>query len=184
MQPSDGAGQATIIRPRSETDLPGAAEALVAVHAIDGYPVEGVAYPQEWLSPTGLLKSWIAENSGKIVGHVAVSRPKGEVAVSLYMEQTQEPESRVGVLARLFVRPEARKDSVGRRLVEAATNYADENNLRLVLDVMAKDTAAIRLYERLGWQSLGETTHAYGDGQAVSAICYVSPPRTPPRTVR
>ncbi len=61
--------------------------------------------------------------------------------------------------------------------MEAATRHAEEENLRLVLDVMTKDVAAIRLYERLGWQRLGTTTHTYGEGQQTEAVCFASPNR-------
>ncbi|MFC8521088.1 GNAT family N-acetyltransferase [Streptomyces sp. NPDC057257] len=175
MRHDDAASQAPIIRPRNDKDLPEASKALVEVHAVDGYPVEGVENPQAWLTPAGMLQAWVAEKDSEIVGHVTVSRPQGEVAVSLYLHQSHVAESQVAVLARLFVHPKARKDSLGRRLVQAATEYAKERNLRLVLDVMVKDAAAIRLYERLGWQSLGKATHAYGNGQETGAICYVSP---------
>ncbi len=40
---------------------------------------------------------------------------------------------------------------------------------------MTKDKAAIRLYERMGWQSIGDASHAYGEGQQMRAVCYVSP---------
>ncbi|MBX9395116.1 acetyltransferase [Streptomyces sp. TRM72054] len=40
---------------------------------------------------------------------------------------------------------------------------------------MAKDAAAIRLYERLGLQRIGTSQHSYGDGQQTDAICYVWP---------
>ena len=53
--------------------------------------------------------------------------------------------------------------------------FAKRQGLRLVLDVMTKDTDAIRLYERLGWARIGETTHRYGDGLRTPAVCYVSP---------
>jgi hypothetical protein len=40
---------------------------------------------------------------------------------------------------------------------------------------MTKDTAAIRLYERLGWQRIGTTQHDNGHGQLIPASCYISP---------
>lgn len=40
---------------------------------------------------------------------------------------------------------------------------------------MTKDDAAIRLYERLGWQPIRTATHTFGDGQQTDAVCYVSP---------
>jgi ribosomal protein S18 acetylase RimI-like enzyme len=40
---------------------------------------------------------------------------------------------------------------------------------------MTKDTAAIRLYERLGWQHIGEVSHHFGADQQIPAVCYVWP---------
>jgi hypothetical protein len=39
---------------------------------------------------------------------------------------------------------------------------------------MAKDAAAIGLYERLGWQRIGTTQHDDGHGHGIDAYCYVS----------
>ena len=164
-----------IVRPFQDADLPGAAAALIEVHATDGYPVEGVADPEGWLRSDGILAAWVAEEDGKIVGHVAVMRPHGEDAVSLWTEQSGDDEEHVAVIARLFVVREARKNSAGERLMQAAMDYGPSHDRRLVLDVMTKDTAAIRLYERLGWLKIGEAEHRYGEGQSIDAVCYVAP---------
>jgi len=163
------------VRPFEEADLPGAAAALVEVHATDGYPVEGVADPEAWLRPEDVLASWVAEADHQVVGHVAVMSPNGEDAVSLWTRQSGGSYERIAVLGRLFVTKSARKRALGEELMRTAMSYAQARGLRLVLDVMTKDTAAIRLYERLGWRKIGETTHRYGDGQQTSALCYVSP---------
>lgn len=101
-------------------------------------------------------------------------RPRGEDAVTLWTDQSGDDEQHIAVLARLFVVRDARKQALGEQLVRTAMHYALRHNRRLVLDVMAKDTAAIRLYERLGWQRTGEATHTYGNGQQIQAICYVT----------
>ncbi|MFI1095054.1 GNAT family N-acetyltransferase [Streptomyces sp. NPDC020917] len=163
------------IRPIMDTDVRGAAAALMKVHKTDGYPVEGVEDPEAWIRPPAVLSAWVAEDEGKIVGHVAVMRTQGEGAVSLWRDKSGESEGRIGVLARLFVVREARKHAAGERLMRAAMDYAKQNSLRLVLDVMTKDTAAIRLYERLGWQHIGEVSHHFGAGQQIPAACYVWP---------
>jgi len=163
------------IRPYEDTDLPGAAAALTDVHATDGYPVEGVAHPEAWLRSDDVLASWVTEADGRIVGHVAVMRPRGEDAVTLWAAQSGDDEQHIAVLARLFVVRDARKHALGERLVRTATHYALRHNHRLVLDVMVKDTAAIRLYERLGWLRTGRATHHFGTGQFVEAICFVAP---------
>jgi ribosomal protein S18 acetylase RimI-like enzyme len=164
-----------VVRERTDTDLAGAAKALVEVYAADGYPVEGVDQPEAWLQPEGLIRAWVAVMNGKIVGHVGISQSQGEEAVKLYLDQEPVPEDQVTVLARLFVHPEARKRAIGKKLLVAVYDYAQQHGLRIVGEAMAKDKTAIRLYERLGCRILGETTHHYGDGQETPAVCFAAP---------
>ncbi|MFD3617129.1 GNAT family N-acetyltransferase [Streptomyces sp. NPDC058676] len=165
----------TVVRPFEAADLAGAAAALTEVHATDGYPVEGVEHPKAWLRSADVMAAWVGELDGAIVGHVAVMRPHGEDAVSMWIRKSGESEDRIAVLARLFVVKTARKHALGKSLTQAAMSYGHEHGLRLVLDVMTKDTAAMRLYERLGWQEIGRTSHRYGDGQSIDAVCYAAP---------
>jgi GNAT superfamily N-acetyltransferase len=169
-------GQATI-RERRADDLEAAARALIAVHATDGYPVEGVSDPVTWLQPPTLLHAWVAELAGDVVGHVLVSSPtSGDDAVRIWREQNPNATTSLAVLGRLFLTPEARGRRLGERLVLATTAYAKDRELQLLLDVMVKDTAAIHLYERLGWQRIGETLHRFGQDDQTQAFCYLAPP--------
>ncbi|GAB2760294.1 GNAT family N-acetyltransferase [Amycolatopsis magusensis] len=162
------------VRERRAADLEGAAAALVRVYASDGYPVEGVDDPRAWLRPADLLHAWVAELDGEIVGHAVLTAPADSAdAVRIWREQA--PDERVAVLGRLFVLPEARGYALGERLARAAMEVAEARGLRLVLDVVDKDVAAIRLYERLGWQRIGTADHRFGDGQSITAYCYVAP---------
>lgn len=167
--------ESVIVRPFESDDLASAAAALIEVHATDGYPVEGVAHPEEWLRSADVIAAWVAELDGAIVGHVAIMRPHGEDAVIEWMQQSGDSEGQIGVLARLFVVKAARKHAVGERLMQAAMSYGSERGLRLVLDVMTKDAAAMRLYERLGWHEIGRAPHHYGSGQSIDAVLYVAP---------
>ncbi|MFJ7525281.1 GNAT family N-acetyltransferase [Streptomyces griseus] len=151
-------GDELIIRPRTSRDLAQAAAALVAVHEMDGYPVEGVDDPEQWLSPPGMRAAWVAEFSGRVVGHVAVSSSEG---------------SRTGTLERLFVLPEARRRKAGEHLIRAAEGYAQTKRLALELEVLAKDEAAIRLYKRLGWSEAGQRTHQLAKGSSHPALTFV-----------
>ena len=164
-----------IIRPFEDADLADAASALVQVHATDGYPVEGVDDPEAWLRSSDVIAAWVGVMNERIIGHVAIMQPHGEDAVSLWMQQSDDAEGQIGVLARLFVVKEARKHAAGERLAQAAMDYGNEHGRRLVLDVMTKDAAAIRLYERLGWREIGRATHQYGSSQSIDAVCYVAP---------
>ncbi|MEV8333352.1 GNAT family N-acetyltransferase [Streptomyces niveus] len=165
----------TIIRPIENSDLVGAAAALIDVHSTDGYPVEGVEEPEAWLCSADVMAAWVGDLEGTIVGHVAVMHARDEDAVSMWMQRSGEEKSQIAVLARLFVTKGARTHAVGERLMRAAMAYGRECELRLVLDVMTKDIAAMRLYERLGWFEIGKTSHPYGRGQSIEAVCYAAP---------
>ncbi|MEU5326134.1 GNAT family N-acetyltransferase [Streptomyces parvus] len=154
------AGSELRIRPRRSSDLAEAADALVAVYEADGYPVEGVAEPESWLSPPDLLTAWVAELSGRVVGHVAVSGTGS---------------GKPGVLERLFVLPEARRHQVGEHLIRTAEAYARARNLALELEVLAKDEAAIRLYRRLGWSETGRRDHRLETGDLHPALTFAAP---------
>lgn len=165
-----------IVRPREDADLESAGAALLDVHSTDGYPVEGVADPVAWLKPAGLVSAWVALVDGEVVGHVAVSEPQpGDDAVRLWLEQSDDSIENVAVLGRLFVKSSARGRSIGEQLARAAVTDSAVRGKRLVLDVMDKDQDAIRLYKRLGLKQIGTATHQFGEGQTITAYCYVVP---------
>ncbi|NEC09701.1 GNAT family N-acetyltransferase [Streptomyces sp. SID7909] len=164
-----------LVRLREDADLGAAAAVLAGVHESDGYPVEGVAEPEAWLSPEGLLAAWVAELDGRVVGHVAVNRARhGEDVARLWGERGGAGDAEVAVLARFFVGRDARGASAGARLMGAAEGYARAHGLPLVLEVLTKDAAAIRLYERLGWQRIGGLRHFFA-GRHFDALCFVAP---------
>lgn len=167
--------ESVIVRPFENADLAAAASALIDVHTTDGYPVEGVDDPEAWLRSADVIAAWVGEVGGEIVGHVAIMRPRGEDAVSVWMQQSDDSVDQIAVLARLFVVKAARKHAVGERLMQTAMSYGSEHGFRLVLDVMTKDSAAMRLYERLGWREIGRAPHLYGGGQKIDAVLYVAP---------
>ncbi|NMI00863.1 GNAT family N-acetyltransferase [Pseudonocardia acidicola] len=167
---------AVVIRERTPADLPGAAAALLDVHRTDGYPVEGVDDPTGWLTNSQQLRAWVADRDGQIVGHVAIGAPQpDDAAAAMWKANPDYNGEDVAVLGRLFVVSTARGHALAKRLMAAATEYAQQHGLRLVLDVMTKDHTAITLYERLGWQRIGTADHDNGKGQTVPAYCYVSP---------
>jgi ribosomal protein S18 acetylase RimI-like enzyme len=59
--------------------------------------------------------------------------------------------------------------------MEAAVDSARSRNLAIAFDVMLKDRAAIRLYERLGAKSVTDLMHHFGDGLSEPAAVYVVP---------
>ncbi|MGL5829701.1 MAG: GNAT family N-acetyltransferase [Angustibacter sp.] len=153
------------IRPRTDDDLPALAAALVEVHAIDGYPVEGVDDPLAWLDLPNAIGAWTAELDGEPVGHVALTEPGPGDEASRQFVELHGPQP-TAVLGRLFVSPAARGQGLAEQLTRTAMTAAADAGRRAVLDVMQKDHAAIRLYERLGWSRLGTFEHRHGEGLA------------------
>ena len=103
-----------------------------------------------------------------MVGHIGLADPHpGDAAAAIWSEQ--QPADKIDVLCRLFVAPSARGHALGMKLVHAATEQASADGGRVVGDVMAKDTVAIHLYEKLGWQRIATITHPDGHGHDIPA---------------
>lgn len=166
-----------VIRPRRPGDLDALADVLVRVHALDGYPVEGVEHPRAWLTPPGQLAAWTALVSDTPIGHIALvkaNRDDGAAAVWLRHAPGSELDS-VALPVRLFVDPEHRGLGAAKQLMATVLQYAHAHALVLVFDVMLKDRAAIHLYETLGCRRLGTIDHRHSDGLVEPAAVYLAP---------
>lgn len=78
------------------------------------------------------------------------------------------------MLGRLFVAPQARGQGIGALLIGRAVAEARRHRLHPVLDVVASDTAAAALYERLGWTRLATVEQRWGPSQLVAVHCYAA----------
>ena len=142
------------VRPRRPSDLPLLVTVLSRVYHADGYPVEGPS--PEILDPPGTIAAFTAYSEKDIAGHVLLTSPSHSLgAVAAWAEQGGELE-KAAVLGRLFVDPDARGRGIGEILLRKTMEWATERGRQLVLDVIEKDAAAIRLYQRLGWVRFGK----------------------------
>ncbi|MFI0902566.1 GNAT family N-acetyltransferase [Streptomyces sioyaensis] len=151
-----------MIRRRRDTDLDACAAVLAEVHTHSGYPHHWPGDPVRWLTPDGLSAAWVAEADGTIAGHAALCGRE---------------------ISRLYVAPGARGAGLGRRLLHTAEAAAAARGLRPVLEVKTTDTAAIALYERLGWLRRGTERQEWGPGEVVTVHRYEAPPARPPQGV-
>lgn len=78
-------------------------------------------------------------------------------------------------MSRLYVAPAARGHRLGQRLMERLMEAARGQGLRPVLDVVATDTAATALYERLGWVRTTTVEERWGPDQVVTVHHYEAP---------
>src|SRR5215475_14942332 len=77
------------------------------------------------------------------------------VAIACFAVQQGQKRAHKGILWGMYVRPAARKASVGRRLVEAICNLARQQVELIQLTVVRDNEQARRLYTRLGFLEYG-----------------------------
>jgi len=129
-------------------------EVLAEVHRQDGYPTCWPTNPVGWLDAPGLLGAWVAEEDGVMAGHIALVAGVDDAQL---IAVAGRPAAELAMVARLFVRPGARGRQVGEGLVCAATQFGSSRGLGLMLEVVNEPGSAARaLYERLGWQLVGQ----------------------------
>ncbi|KES08611.1 acyltransferase [Streptomyces toyocaensis] len=162
-------------RQRDDRDLSDCVRVLREVHEHDGYPVNWPDLPGTWLTPPSLVASWVAELDGRVAGHVGLSRSDaGDAAPGLWSARAGVSIDATAVVSRLFVAPWARGHGIGALLMARAVTEAQGRGLHPVLDVVASDTAAAALYERLGWQLLATVEQQWSPEQKVAVRCYAA----------
>ncbi|MGW0843792.1 GNAT family N-acetyltransferase [Streptomyces sp. NPDC002787] len=148
---------------------------LAEVHERDGYPVNWPDRPGDWLTPPALVAAWVVELDGRIAGHIGLSHSDaGDAAPGLWSARAGVSVDRTAVISRLFVAPSARGRGLGALLMTRAVAEARERGLHPVLDVVASDTAAAVLYERLGWQLLATVEQRWSPDRTVAVRCYAA----------
>ncbi|MFF0013638.1 GNAT family N-acetyltransferase [Streptomyces sp. NPDC005374] len=161
------------VRPRTDDDIEACVQVLAEVHRRDGYPVNWPARPGDWLAQASALGSWVAESDGRVAGHISLSRSEeGDLAPVLWSERNGTSSEEAAVVGRLFVAPQARGHGIGALLIGRAVEEARRHRLHPVLDVVASDTAAAALYERLGWTRLATVEQRWSASQLVAVHCY------------
>jgi GNAT superfamily N-acetyltransferase len=164
------------IRLRADGDLSECVRLLETVHRVDGYPTYWPDDPARWLSPRAMLDAWVAEDDGRIVGHIALRAGTADASASVWSDATGLPSEKFASIIRLFVSCDSRGAGVGRALLDAACAEAASRGLRPALDVVETNHDAIRLYERHGWRRVrSELWAAAHDGNTLLHF-YVAPP--------
>lgn len=168
-----------MIRDRS----PGDREALQAIaletHRSDGYPKYLPEDLGSFIIHAGALGAWVAISNGHVVGHVALHLRSAQQVTDVAVSATGLDEDRIAMVARLFVAPAARRQGVGRTLLERATDEAMRLGRRAVLDVVEEHRAAIALYEDCGWTLLGRVNWSLPGGLGLRELVYLSPEPAP-----
>lgn len=150
----------TLVRPRTDADLPALVTVLRAVHERDGYPVHWHEPAADWLTPAGMLGAWVAVVGDEPVGHVLLAGEAAGLSVG-----------------RLFVAPTARGLRLADLLLDVVEGEAARRGQPLTLQVHIAATAAISRYERRGWRRTGTHTAHWSEADGTPALAhrYVAP---------
>jgi GNAT superfamily N-acetyltransferase len=171
---------APLVRARSEDDLSACERVARAVHALDGYPVfvpDGDF--RRFLTSPPALAAWVAVVDAEIIGHVALHPPTSLEVARLVRSQLGMDAFLLGVIARLFVAPSARRRGVARVLMDVAQVEADRRGLVPIVDVVTRHEPAVALYDNSGWTRLGTVEVELPDGTTIEEFVYRSPVAPP-----
>jgi len=155
------------IRLRAVGDLNECVRLLETAHRADGYPTYWPDDPARWLSPRAMLGAWVADNDGRIVGHIALRAGTADASAAVWSEATGLPPEQFASITRLFVSRDSRGAGVGGALLDAACAEAAARGLHPGLDVVETDHDAIRLYEQRGWRRVRSEPWAAHDGKTL-----------------
>jgi hypothetical protein len=152
------AGEAVVVRQARKEDLVGALELERQCFSSYRLNKRQLQYLQQ--RPSALFL--VAEQGGRIVG-------EGIALVRQYKHGLS------GRIYSLAVDGSCRRQRIGQRLVGAMLEGLAERGVRRAyLEVEQSNTAAIKLYERHGFRSIGTLPDYYGEGRAgVHMMCMV-----------
>ena len=162
-----------MVRLRTSSDMDELVDLASHVRAVDGYPVylpEGGL--RRFLIDPDPLVAWVAEDGGRIVGHVATNSHSHRSVMDLV--RTAGIDRQVGVIARLLVDPGVRRHGIGAKLLDTARSHIVSMGLAPVLDVVAGFSPAVSLYRSSGWMEIGEVTFEV-PGQKISELVFLAP---------
>src|SRR5215831_11314659 len=107
--------------------------------------------------------SWFSDRLGGSTV-LAAFRDAELIAIAGFAVQQGQKQAHKGILWGMYVRPAARRASVGRRLVEAICDLARQQVELIQLTVVAENDQARSLYMRLGFLEYGLEKNALKQG--------------------
>lgn len=164
-----------IVRPRTDDDVDACVRMATIIRDHDGYPTRRPLDLREFLTSPDALGAWVAEREGQVVGHVALHRHSTPEVLAMASRALVRPVDQLGVVARLLVSPDTRRENVGRTLLNKASGEASRRDLWPILDVVTTFEAAVNLYESCGWVRVGQVTFRFHEGGSVEEFVYVGP---------
>lgn len=145
-------GVTAVIRPTVAADLAAVVAAEAASFPADSWSENLLAQGVAGELPT--VQYWLLEDAGRVLGHAVVS-VAGEDAE----------------LQRIAVAPQARRQGLGRRLLDGCiADAAARGATRLLLEVREDNVAGLALYQEAGFEEIGRRPRYYRDGSTAVVL--------------
>jgi GNAT superfamily N-acetyltransferase len=164
-----------VIRPRRTGDLPGLAALLADQQPASRYPFRWpLPFPvEEFLVRPTEERAWVGEIDGALAGHVAVTRPNGEIADAF---TSAWPGTAVAEVSVLFTGTAFRGTGVGGRLLDTAVAEIRGSGRTPALDVLPTHSVAVGFYLHRGWVEIGRLRPAWLPADEADVALMVLPP--------
>lgn len=163
-------------RPRRTSDVAACMALVERTRIEDGYPPLWPVDLPRFIESPAEVAAWVAELDGQVVGHVALHDASVDPVLAVAGPATALPAEDLTVVARLFGSPDVRGRGLGRGLLKLATTEAHAAGKQPVLDVAKTLVPAIALYERAGWERVGDISFSFEDHDPLACWVYVGPP--------
>lgn len=162
---------------RNDSQLAACSRLLGLVSAECGYPVPRPMSRRGWLTGEDVLNAWIAEEHGRVQGHVAITRVEGgDPATALrWREVTGRPASELAGVSRFFVRSSSRGQGLGTALLETAVEESRARGLMPVAEVVSTSRRGVPFYDRAGWRMVAMYPYGRRD-EGLETYLYAAPP--------
>lgn len=145
------------LRPREPEDVPRLAELLAEQQPTSHYPLRWpLPFPvEDFLVRPGEHGAWVAEADGVVLGHVAVTTPRDDLAGRFAAALPGRRPDDLAAVSVLFVALTSRGLGVGGLLLDTAVAHVRAAGRVPVLDVVPTHTGAVALYRGRGWREVG-----------------------------
>lgn len=152
---------APLLRARTSADLPDLVEVLAEQQPATRYPLRWpLPFPvEQFLVRETEEQAWVAEQGGRVVGHVAVGAV-GSLELAAQFQEALGTDELANVSV-LFVAQRLRGSGLGGRLLDTAVAWARARGRLPVLDVVQGHAPAVAVYRHRGWQEVGQARPAW-----------------------
>ncbi len=163
------------IRLRRDDDVDACLALLHQTHELDDYPPFWPSDPRRFLVNRHEEVGWVAEQDGRVIGHVALHDAAPDPLIEVARRATGLPPEKLVVVARLLVDATVRRRGLASTLLDHATAAAHASGRRPALDTAKINTKAMALYAARGWSLAGDVTVDFGAGGHLDMWVYVGP---------